>query len=84
MPDQSRICYRNGLLQRLPRSDLDLLEINSIRVDLPLRTPLESARSIIEQVYFLDAGIASVVVKIQDGGDTEVGLRRRTSAFIIG
>jgi CRP-like cAMP-binding protein len=74
MFDRPDIAYRNTLLQRLSHSDLDLLEPHLSRVDLPLRTPLENAHSPIEHVYFLEEGIASVVAKIRDGGDTEVGL----------
>jgi CRP-like cAMP-binding protein len=74
MIEQPQISYRNCLLQRLSRSDLDLLEPHLVRVDLPLRTPLENARTSIEDVYFMEDGIASVVAKLEDGGDTEVGL----------
>ncbi|MER8810888.1 Crp/Fnr family transcriptional regulator [Mesorhizobium australicum] len=68
------ITYRNALLKRLSRADLDLLEPHLKRVDLPLRTPLENAKSLIEDVYFLESGIASVVARIPNGRDTEVGL----------
>ncbi len=73
MSNQS-ITYRNALLKRLSRADLDLLEPHLKRVDLPLRTTLENAKSLIEHVYFLESGIASVVAKIPKGRDTEVGL----------
>ncbi|MER9586351.1 Crp/Fnr family transcriptional regulator [Mesorhizobium sp. M0276] len=74
MSNQPNITYRNALLKRLSRADLDLLEPHLKRVDLPLRTPLETAKSPIEYVYFLESGIASVVAKIPKGRDTEVGL----------
>ncbi|MER8750961.1 Crp/Fnr family transcriptional regulator [Mesorhizobium sp. M1050] len=74
MSNQPNITYRNALLKRLSRADLDLLEPHLKRVDLPLRTPLETAKFPIEYVYFLESGIASVVAKIPKGRDTEVGL----------
>ncbi|WP_352479153.1 hypothetical protein [Mesorhizobium sp. M0045] len=54
--------------------DLALLVPHLEPVDLPLRTSLETAKSLIEYVYFIEAGIASVVAKIPKGRDTEVGL----------
>ncbi|WP_027162343.1 Crp/Fnr family transcriptional regulator [Mesorhizobium sp. WSM1293] len=74
MSNQPNITYRNALLKRLSRADLDLLEPHLKRVVLPLRAPLETAKSLIEHVYFLESGIASVVAKIPKGRDTEVGL----------
>jgi CRP-like cAMP-binding protein len=74
MFNQPNTRYRNALLQRLSPGDLTLLEPHMERVALPLRTQLETAKSIIEHVYFLEDGIASVVAKIPKGRDTEVGL----------
>lgn len=74
MSNQPKITYRNGLLKRLSPADLALIESHLKRVDLPLRTPLETAKAPIEHVYFLESGIASVVARIPKGRDTEVGL----------
>ncbi|RUX76908.1 Crp/Fnr family transcriptional regulator [Mesorhizobium sp. M7A.F.Ca.US.006.04.2.1] len=74
MSNQPNNSCRNALLKRLSPVDLDLLERHLKRVDLPLRTPLETAKAPIEYVYFLESGIASVVAKFPKGRDTEVGL----------
>lgn len=66
--------YTNELLRRLTVSDCALLQPHLERVQLPSRTCLESAKSLIEFVYFFEAGVASVVVKIPKGRDAEVGL----------
>jgi CRP-like cAMP-binding protein len=74
MFNQPKTTYRNSLLQRLSPNDLALLVPHLEPVALPLRTPLETAKAIIEYVYFLEDGIASIVAKIPKGRDTEVGL----------
>ncbi|RUX85799.1 Crp/Fnr family transcriptional regulator [Mesorhizobium sp. M7D.F.Ca.US.004.01.2.1] len=74
MDNQPKTIYRNALLQRLSPVDLALLAPHLEPVDLPLRTSLETAKSVIEYVYFIETGIASVVAKIPKGRDTEVGL----------
>jgi len=74
MYNQPKITYKNTLLQRLSPNDLALLVPHLERVALPLRTSLETAKSVIEYVYFLEDGIASVVARIPKGRDTEVGL----------
>lgn len=74
MYNQPKITYKNALLQRLSPNDLALLVPHLEPVALPLRTSLETAKSVIEYVYFLEDGIASVVARIPKGRDTEVGL----------
>lgn len=74
MFNQPNIPYQNALLRRLSPGDLASIEPNLERVALPMRTQLESTKSVIEHVYFLEDGIASVVAKLPKGRDTEVGL----------
>jgi CRP-like cAMP-binding protein len=51
----------NKLLSRLSRADLRLVEPHLEAVDLPLRMQLEARAKRVEQVYFLESGLASVV-----------------------
>jgi CRP-like cAMP-binding protein len=51
----------NRVLSRLSRADFRLLEPHLEAVDLPVRTQLEARGKRVEQVYFLESGIASVV-----------------------
>jgi CRP-like cAMP-binding protein len=51
----------NKLLARLSRADAQLLEPNLEAVDLPLRKVLQARNKRIDQVYFPDSGVASVV-----------------------
>ena len=63
----------NRILSRLSRQDLALLEPHLEAVDLPVRKPLEARRKRIDQIYFIDAGFASVVANGTDR-PIEVGL----------
>jgi hypothetical protein len=51
MDNQPKTTYRNALLQRLSPLDLALLAPHLEPVDLPLRTSLETSKSVIEYVY---------------------------------
>lgn len=51
----------NRVLSTLTRADLRLLQPHLQAVDLPLRKVLASSNRRVEQVYFLESGIASVV-----------------------
>lgn len=64
----------NRLLACLPSSDFALLEPHLQRVDLPLRKTLESRGRRIDEVYFIETGIASVVADGRGSGGIEVGL----------
>jgi hypothetical protein len=62
----------NRILSRLSNADFRLLEPHLEAVDLPLRTMLSARNRRVENVHFLESGIASVVAN----GDMpiEVGL----------
>jgi CRP-like cAMP-binding protein len=65
---------RNKLLSTLSDDDFTLLQPHLQRVTLPLRQDLERPNRRIEAVYFMDAGIASIVALQSDGTRVEVGL----------
>ena len=62
----------NRILSRLSSDDFGLLEPHLEAVNLPLRKQLEARNKPVEQVYFLESGIASVVANGQR--EIEVGL----------
>jgi CRP-like cAMP-binding protein len=64
----------NRVLPRLSRADAALLKPHLEPVDLPLLTPLETANSRIDTVYFIDHGFASVVADGPGKRDLEVGM----------
>lgn len=64
----------NMLLTRLLVDDAALLQPCLTRVDLTHRQVLVQAGTPIENVYFLENGVASVVEEFEDGAEAEVGL----------
>jgi CRP-like cAMP-binding protein len=64
---------RNAILNRLPPADREKLGPLE-RVSIALRQPLELANTANEFVYFIEAGLASVVWEISTEGSTEIGL----------
>src|SRR5258708_35547159 len=66
--------YRNRLLAALPPADLRLLQPHLEPLTLKLRHNMERPNKRIDDVYFMDAGIASVVAVQSEGERVEVGL----------
>jgi CRP-like cAMP-binding protein len=73
MPIKSSASPRNGRLAALSARDLGLLAPHLRGVTLPLRQDLEKPNKRIDDVYFIDEGIASVVA-VQKHERVEVGL----------
>jgi CRP-like cAMP-binding protein len=71
-PTQDSIA--NQLLRRLSPRDFDLLAPHLSALDLPLRRPLETHNRRVEHVYFLESGIASVVISAGEECRIEVGV----------
>jgi CRP-like cAMP-binding protein len=65
---------QNRLLARLAPKDLDALRPHLEAVDLPLRLDLEKPGRRIDNVYFFQTGIASVVAIQSNDSRAEVGL----------
>lgn len=75
MPETAfRNTTSNRILSRLPREDFALLEPHLEAVDLPVRKELETRKRRIEQVYFIEAGFASVVANGTGKRSIEVGI----------
>jgi len=65
---------RNRLLAALSSADAALLSLRLEPVELRERVPLEESNRVIEHVYFLETGIASVVATTVGSQRIEVGL----------
>jgi CRP-like cAMP-binding protein len=63
----------NGILSQLSRQDLQLLQPHLSAVDLPVRKQLATRGKRIDDVYFVEAGIASVV-GTSAGKQIEIGI----------
>ena len=64
---------RNRLLAQLAPTDYDRLRPHLKPVDLPERFVLYAARRPIDFIYFLESGVASLVVTMKSGKAMEVG-----------
>lgn len=78
----------NRLLRELPAGDLALLKPHFDLVTFARRAPLENPQKPIEHLYFMEHGIASVVIATGRGAPVEVGLVGREGvigvAIILG
>ena len=74
---------RNRLLAALSPADFSLLEPQLEPVPLPVRTCLAEPNRLIENVYFLEQGIASVVASTPQGRRIEVGIIGREGLTVI-
>jgi CRP-like cAMP-binding protein len=64
----------NHILSRLSRADFALLEPHLEAVELPIKKSIEKRKRPIEQVYFIEAGFASVVANGSEKLSIEVGI----------
>jgi CRP-like cAMP-binding protein len=80
---QARGASPNHILSRLSRQDVRPLEAHLVDVDLPVKKQLVTRNKRIEDVYFIDAGIASVVAD-GSGKQIEIGLIGREGMTGLG
>ncbi len=66
--------HRNLLLDRMPEQSFLQLAPHLAPVDLPAGITLEQPDQLIEQVYFLEDGVGSVIAQGGEGQQMEVGL----------
>jgi CRP-like cAMP-binding protein len=74
MPAASRTIPRNRLLSALPATELDRLWPDLHPVAWSMQQTLYEVGEPIEQVYFIEQGLACVVVIMADGATSEVGM----------
>ena len=64
--------YKNRVLAALPKAEIDRLTPHLSPVTLKLRTQLLDGHA--DYAYFLEEGLASVVLTLADGATVEVGV----------
>ena len=64
--------YKNRILAALPKAEIDRLAPHLSPVELSLRAPLLDGKA--DHAYFLEEGLASVVLTLADGATVEVGV----------
>ena len=67
----------NSILLALPNKEFNLLLPKLKFMDLPIHTVLNEMAEPIESVYFMNAGLASIINVMSDGKSVEVGLTGR-------
>jgi CRP-like cAMP-binding protein len=80
---QARGGSRNQILARLSRQDHLLLDPHLVGIDLPVRKQLAISNKRIDDVYFIETGIASVVAD-GTGKQIEIGLIGREGMTGLG
>lgn len=65
--------FSNRILRALPKDSIERIRRNLVPVDLPLRQVILRAGEPIEQVYFIEHGLISLVKTMEDGRAVDVG-----------
>src|SRR5262245_435737 len=73
MSDLGNSHHKNELLRRMSAEDLALLQPHLQPCLLELKATLEAAGSKIEAAYFPEEGIGSVIARMPNKSDAEVG-----------
>jgi CRP-like cAMP-binding protein len=68
---------RNTILLRIPDSEFDVIQPHLKFTVLTLSTCLQREHELIDTVYFVNTGIASMLVETDDGRSVEVGVSGR-------
>src|SRR5882724_1390147 len=74
MPLPNQITAKNRLLAAMPQGDLELFFSDLHAVSLSLRQVLYKVGAPLEDVYFIEQGVASVLTNMADGSTIEVGM----------
>ena len=64
--------YKNRVLAALPKAEIDRLKPHLSPVTLKVRTPLLDGHA--DHAYFMEEGLASVVLTLAGGDTVEVGI----------
>jgi CRP-like cAMP-binding protein len=74
MPEAAETRYKNRILASLPQPDLDRIVAYLHPVSLSLRQTLYSVGGVLESIYFIEEGIASILTTMASGDTIEVGM----------
>jgi CRP-like cAMP-binding protein len=74
MPPPNQIAAKNRLLTAIPQEDSERFFSDLHPVTLSLRQVLCQVGAPLEDVYFIEEGVASVLTNMADGSTIEVGM----------
>ncbi len=69
--------YKNRVLASLPADEIKRLQPHLTPVTLPINRTLHEPGQMVDTLYFLEEGICSVVVAMENGNTVEVGITGR-------
>jgi CRP-like cAMP-binding protein len=72
-----RPSYKNGILAALPRDEMARLSPHLTPVELAVNVALQEAEEEITHAYFLESGLASMVVEMANGSTVETAMTGR-------
>jgi CRP-like cAMP-binding protein len=71
---ETRSAYKNNILASLPKAEIARLAPHLTFLDLPVNETLQEPNEEITHAYFLESGLASVVVEMANGNTVETGI----------
>jgi CRP-like cAMP-binding protein len=71
---ETRPAYKNNILASLSRAEIGRLAPHLSFLDLPVNQTLQEPNVEVTHAYFLESGMASVVVEMADGNTVETGI----------
>jgi len=71
---ESLPAYKNNILASLSRAEIGRLSPHLSFLDLPVNQTLQEPNEEVTHAYFLESGLASVVVEMADGNTVETGI----------
>lgn len=71
---ETRPAYKNGILRALPKAEIARLAPHLTFLDLAVNHTLQEPNEEITHAYFLESGLASVVVEMETGSTVETGI----------
>src|SRR5438105_7140650 len=66
--------YKNRILAAVPQEELDRLFANLQPVSLPLKHLIYRIGAPLDDIYFIEEGVASVLTSMANGSTIEVGM----------
>src|SRR5205085_11923894 len=66
--------FKYRLLAKLPQEDMRRFSLNLHPVSFPLRHVLYNVGAPLEYVYFIEQGLASILMNMSNGSTVEVGM----------
>jgi len=78
---ETRAVYKNNILASLSRAEIGRLAPHLSFLDLAVNHTLQEPNEEVTHAYFLESGLASVVVEMADGNTVETGITGKKGSW---